>query len=953
MRIPNIKLLVSVFGSLLMGFTSLSAQVVTYTPEYPTKNDTVTITFDASQGNMGLNGSGQVYMHTGIITDLAVSQADWQYQKALWDSGDDSTIAMTNIGGNKHQITFQIKDFYRLGSNSDERLMAMVFRNEDGSQVGKNADGTDIYIPIFDDTELSATWTKPATIPVITDPGQLFTFEVSTNKDAMINLFREGTLVAQKFGKTLSYSSSLSAYGKTNFHYEVQSGGTTLKDTSFVLIKQATNFANIPAGYREGINYIDDNTALLVLQAPFKDFIYVLGDFNDWKIDPAYRMNKTPDNERYWLQIDNLQPGVEYAFQYLIDQDVKVTDPYAEMVLDPFNDPSISAVVYPDLKEYPYGKTTEIVGVLETGQEAYQWEVPDFERPDNRDLVIYELLIRDFTQKHNFQSVIDTLDYLQKMGITAIELMPINEYDGNDSWGYGPSFFCAVDKYYGPRNDLKKLIDECHKRGMAVLLDVVFNHAFGPNPNVRMYWDRAIGKVTPQNPWFNIDIPHPFGVGIDFDHASWRTRDMVDSIMGFWIKEYNFDGYRMDLTKGFTNKWTVGDIGAWTQYDADRVWFLKRFADVFWNKYPGRYLILEHLGEPGEEKELADYGFMLWSKATDQYRQSGMGWETGWDFEGQVSHLSKGWNFHNVVSYMHSHDEERIMYEILEHGNEFGEYSTKDFETAMERGGLIAAFFFTVPGPKMMWQMEELGYDISIFWPSGMDQSRTAKKPVRWKYWEDPDRHRLYKTYGALIKLKTENEAFRTANYGIEAWGKSKQVYITDPSMNVVVCGNFDVAQQWVYTGFQHDGTWYDYMTGESIDVTDVGMSIEMAPGEWHIYTDQQLEVPDLTVPEIEPEDTGGISVIDRNASTVYPNPFKYNTMISTHLDKAQNIDVSIYNNVGAKIKTLSQGFRPSGPLNITWDGSATAGEEVSEGVYFYKITGKDFNATGRIIKIE
>ncbi|NOZ04318.1 MAG: hypothetical protein GXO92_06915 [FCB group bacterium] len=101
--------------------------------------------------------------------------------------------------------------------------------------------------------------------------------------------------------------------------------------------------------------------------------------------------------------------------------------------------------------------------------------------------MIYELLVRDFIDRHDYQTLIDTLDYLEKLGINAIELMPINEFEGNSSWGYNPSFYFAPDKYYGTRQDLKLFIDECHRRGIAVIMDIVLNHTYGQSPLVSGY----------------------------------------------------------------------------------------------------------------------------------------------------------------------------------------------------------------------------------------------------------------------------------------------------------------------------------------------------------------------------------------------------------------------------------------------------------------------------------
>ena len=93
-----------------------------------------------------------------------------------------------------------------------------------------------------------------------------------------------------------------------------------------------------------------------------------------------------------------------------------------------------------------------------------------------------------------------------------------------------------------------------------------------------------------------------------------------------------------------------------------------------------------------------------------------------------------------------------------------------------------------------------------------------------------------------MIRLKTNYSAFRTSNYRMETWGTQKQIYIDDSQMNATIIGNFNVVGEDTYTGFQHTGMWYDYITGDSIDVSNVNMTIYLNPGEWRIFTDQLLE---------------------------------------------------------------------------------------------------------------
>ena len=107
--------------------------------------------------------------------------------------------------------------------------------------------------------------------------------------------------------------------------------------------------------------------------------------------------------------------------------------------------------------------------------------------------MVYEVLIRDFDANRNYQDLINKIDYFKNLKINAIELMPVMEFEGNESWGYNTSFHMALDKFYGTGDKLKEFIDLCHQNGIAVILDVALNHAFGRNPMVRMWMNDPDG----------------------------------------------------------------------------------------------------------------------------------------------------------------------------------------------------------------------------------------------------------------------------------------------------------------------------------------------------------------------------------------------------------------------------------------------------------------------------
>ena len=495
----------------------------------------------------------------------------------------------------------------------------------------------------------------------------------------------------------------------------------------------AVKTASMPAGLNHGINIIDNSTVTLVLfdkdkNGNRKDFAHVIGDFNDWTLsnDEKSQMFRDESSGVWWITLSNLDPNKEYAFQYYIGKSggetFRVADPYSRKILDPDNDKYISSATYPHLKPYPE-KAIGIVSVFQTKSESYNWQVTDFEIPDRDNLVIYEMLLRDFSETGDINGALGKLDYLESLGVNAIELMPVQEFDGNDSWGYNPAFFFAMDKAYGTDRMYKEFIDECHKRGIAVILDVVYNHATGANPYARMWWDTSNNKTSVENPFFNVNAPHPYSVFHDFNHdaqidGKFIVRDFVKRNLLFLLEEYNIDGFRFDLTKGFTQKNSTESSAS--NYDASRVAILKEYNNTIKEVNPNAYVILEHFADDREETELSNEGMMVWRNMNWQYGQSAMGHKEDSGFTRTYYGTVRPTN--SLVSYMESHDEERLAYKQVTWGN--GIIKTS-LSARMSQLATNAAFFFTVPGPKMIWQFGELGYDISI------DQNgRTGKKPI-------------------------------------------------------------------------------------------------------------------------------------------------------------------------------------------------------------------------------
>ncbi|NWF89604.1 MAG: hypothetical protein HXY50_09100 [Ignavibacteriaceae bacterium] len=891
------------------------AQVITTEPAYPTENDSIVIFLDATKPGAEelLNYTGTLYAHTGVNTNVGA----WQHVKGTW--GNNTTQpALTRISSNYYKLSIgKPRQFYGV-TNVAEKInaLAIVIRTSDGSKQTR----PDIFINLFEpgitivinSPEVSTSFGDPLRSPAFAsfDDTVLIDInaaEIGTSLSSLL-IYVNNVQVAQSDSNRIIYNFISSEYSSgINKIAAVAKDASALTDSIefIIFINPEVQNEPLPIGMKYGINYENPTKITVALLAPYKEFIYVLGDFNDWKVNTNYYMKRDSINASevvWWLTINGLTPGQEYAFQYLVDGEIRVGDPYCEKILDPWNDQYIFSSTYPGLKAYPSGKTSEAVSILQTNQTAYNWTITNFQKPAKADLIIYELLIRDFLSTHDYQTLQDTLNYLKNLGVNAIELMPVNEFEGNISWGYNPSFHLALDKYYGPKNELKVFIDKAHELGIAVILDVVLNHVFGQSPLARLYWDALSQRPASNNLWLNPVAKHDFNVGFDFNHESQATKNYVDRVVEYWINEYKVDGFRFDLSKGFTQKNTLGNVNLWGQYDQTRVDIWKRIADKIWSIDSTFYIILEHFADNSEEIVLSNYGMMLWGNMNYQYNEATMGYASDLN---AAYYKNKGWQYPHLVTYMESHDEERLMYKNLTYGNSNGSYNIKNLNVALNRMKLAAAFFFTIPGPKMIWQFGELGYDYSINWPSNTSNDRLTPKPIRWDYFTNADRLKLYKVFSEIIKLTRNYEAFKNGTFTSVLSGYAKRINITHSSMDVAIVGNFHAIAIGVNPSFSRTGKWYDYFSGDSIDVTDVNMLMTMQPGEFKIFTTIKLPTPESgLITNIETEEIDS-SPNEFRLYQNYPNPFNPITKIDWQLAASGPVRLTVFDILGNEVAIL------------------------------------------------
>ncbi len=622
-----------------------------------------------------------------------------------------------------------------------------------------------------------------------------------------------------------------------------------------------------PAGVTNGIYYGEDGTSVtLCTYAASKTAsakrVFLLGDMTDWKLKEEYQLYK--DGNYFWITLTGLESGKEYRFQYAVERadgvKKQISDLYSEKVLHP-DDQYEPKTVDPDLLDYPAGKGADgYVTVIQPGKPKYQWSdaTLNFKRPNKNNLVIYELWIYDYTSNRSLKGLMKRLDYIQNLGVNAVELMPVCEFDGNYNWGYSPNHYFAPDKAYGSETMYKEFIDECHKRGMAVILDMVFNHATGLNPMNKLY---PYGTDLASNPWFNVTAPHSDNVYEDWNHGFEPAHEMFIRALKYWLTEYKVDGFRLDLSHGLCSDKPNTSVGNLKDY------YEKGVKAVS----PDAYMICEHWGgNMGTERpQLISAGMQCWNNTSNAYCQTAMGWLKDGDGFGEA-------NKDGYVSYCESHDEERMQYKCKKYGN--GDLQTNT-AARLARVPENVAFNVLLNGSHMLWMWEEVGYDFSINSdidnPNAYNESyRCNKKPrpdaIGRDYFTNADRVAAFTKCAQVITLRTQlmpsvfdgNPTSQSINSGSKLrkvqWGS-----------NVFVAANFDVTSNQAVT--LPSGTWYDYLNGAS---TALG-TYTLAPGELKVFTGTPVIAP--TFANISKRDHTGIEEVTSSDSSLKGEKFLRN----------------------------------------------------------------------------
>ncbi len=781
----------------LAAVLSMQAQLVTTSPtilQEHSQDVVLTYHADSDLGDKGLanlSPSTAIYAHIGVITDK--SNGSWAYVVADWPSSSTDSKANTD----KNRLTYVAENTYTLnigdihtyfGVPESEivKKIAIVFRNAGGSKTGRAAGGGDIFIDVNPDGFAMLFNSDAANLNIVQPTTVNFTTETTIAADITINV--NGTQIASETAVTkLAATHTFDTVGEYTVTANAVYEGKTYTEKIVLNYLQSSPQVDYPGGVPQmGCVKNEDGTVTFCLGAPDKHCVTLVGSWDNYQVLDKNIMNYQDyeGNRYFWLTVSGLANDVWYSYYFDIDNEYKVGDPYAHLVLDCYNDRTLRNSVWLDRPKYPSELSGIMLGCYRGDIDDYEFS--DFTIPDHNNLVIYEMLFRDFTLPSGLSGLSsgwgtvklakEKIPYIKAMGFNAIELMPIMEFNGNNSWGYNTNFYMAPDKAYGSPTDYKDFIEECHNNGIAVILDIVFNQSDGLHPWYQMY-------PIDDNPFYNKNAPHDWSVLNDWRQDNPLVQQQWDDAIKYWMTAYNVDGFRFDLVKGLGDN---DSYGSGTEaYNSSRVERMKRLHAVITSVKPNGIHINENLAGSQEEKEMGNDGQLQWANVNDACRNFAKG-SGSMNFMRFYSKWDSSRPVGSTVSYAESHDEQRIAYDAETNGSS----EVKDnVLTRYRRLGSMAAQMLLIPGPKMVWQFGEFGNNQNT--KDSNWNNDTSPKLVDWDTWlADPNSTYLQATYSKIINLRMDNpELFSTD----ATFDGKKLASTTDSRIICLTSGNKEV----------------------------------------------------------------------------------------------------------------------------------------------------------------
>ncbi|MBN1426052.1 T9SS type A sorting domain-containing protein [Candidatus Fermentibacteria bacterium] len=684
-----------------------------------------------------------------------------------------------------------------------------------------------------------------------------------------------------------------------------------------------------PAGITDGVTVVGA-VASFALYAPAKDYVALKGSFN----------REYPNGELMYLSGDTLwwaakrlSPG-DYLYQYNIEGIKCIADPWSRDVT------WVSPGTESESGSYEHAKTRFSVGAS-----PFPWTDGGFVRPSVEEIVVYELHVGDFAGLPDggigvYADVMAKLaeGYFDSLGIHAVELMPVDEFEGANSWGYNPSFYGAPETTYGTPEQLKALVNEFHAHGIAVLVDVVFNHMWGSAPLFQLY--QPLGDWNYQNhdyancPYFH-DQASQWGYKLqhwqEVGGRRYRTWKYVTDALRTWVQDYHIDGFRYDAS------WGVG----WDGYNANGMsfytWYMRELD-------PGLIQIVEEDNASRVNSTEADAGwnfsyFHAMKANLQQINDSGHTWGNMIALANELSYSSQGFQeCYGPLNYVESHDETRIIYEAMT-------YQGMDYPTALKKSRLGAAVLLTGTGTPMIYHGQEFAQNATSRNPDG----GIIPQPLQWQNLSTPSGYALFQHYRRLIWLRATHEIIRSPSFQVTSRSNTTKHIVfwrgdAGTEQQIVVAANFDTADHLIGIEFPGSGTWYEFTEDDSLEVQGGYSPVYNLPA-----STARIFVNARTWPMAG---EGARPVPSRiTLAQNHPNPASVATVISYSLPSpCPAVRIEIHDLLGRRVRLLLQGSAEAGRHETLWDLLTDSGALAPSGVYLCMLHAEGRVATRRLV---
>ncbi len=550
---------------------------------------------------------------------------------------------------------------------------------------------------------------------------------------------------------------------------------------------------NLPQGTPWGATVNGDGTATFALHAPGKRFVSLVGDFNGWD-SFADMMAASPDGT--WWLTRPVSNGT-HRYQFCIEGRQLLADPYAR------------DIEWKDEAGREGHQPWHARAVLEVGKPPFAWTATNYVRPPLDRLAIYEFHIDDLVPGGGFTGAVAKLDYIRGMGFNAIEPMPWMEFTVDRSWGYNPAFHFAPESAYGTPDDLKRLVDEAHRRGLAVIMDAVFNHM---DRNSALY--QLYGADYEASPYFRQFRGENWGFP-DLEQSSRAFKRYAADAIRYWMTEYRLDGIRFDATRfveweGY-NDWGAGWL-AWAGRQAD----------------PGAFMIAEHLPSDPDLVRRTEMD-TTWGDAFRWNIRSFV--EEARLDRAELARLldPSRMGFDHAddrIAYTESHDEERVMRILRQKG-----FSPDE---AARRALLALTLTLAAPGPAMVYSGQEFGEDTA---------KTVGSNPLAWKRtegWFGKRARRLQDAVRAVATLRDTHPAFQTGAIRMREEGVPEDVAVFERGEGkdaIVVAANFGRRKRSVEVSLGSGNEWQDVIGRQAAELDAHGkLALVLEPGAVAVF---------------------------------------------------------------------------------------------------------------------